>query len=406
MTNRCVVLVLSDRLSLSTPTLSIYSTNQQKEQMKLSITKTEFLRGLGRIQSIVEKRNSMPILANTLIEAPTQGKEAKLQLAATDLEVGIRSQHRAEIHQTGALTVSAKKLFEIVRELSDEKIDLEATPNSYLEIRCNRSRFTLAGTAAEEYPTLPEFSPEKTVPVSAATLSAMIERTMYAASVDETRYNLNGVYLEVLSETGEIRFVATDGHRLACVDREIEGDVSALATGVIIPRKGLGELKRLVDEDDAEDIDLAFANNSGLARKGDVALVMRLIEGEFPNYNQVIPKELTHHLVLPTDSLVHSVRRVALLSSERSRAVKLELSDGQLVISSSNPDLGDAREELDVDYAGEALAVGFNARYLLDAIGAIQEKDIRFSFHDELSPSRLTPADNEKTLAVVMPMRI
>ena len=348
----------------------------------------------------------MPILANTLIEAPETGKNAMLQLAATDLEVGVRSQHVANVTEAGGLTVSAKKLFEIVRELSDEKIELEATANSYLEIRCNRSRFTLAGTAAEEYPTLPEFNPEKTVPVSSAILSAMIERTMYAASVDETRYNLNGVYLEVLNETGEIRLVATDGHRLACVDRTIEGDISALASGVIIPRKGLGELKRLVDEDDAEEIELAFANNSGLAKKGDVTLVMRLIEGEFPNYNQVIPKDLTRHLILPTDSLVQAVRRVALLSSERSRAVKLELSDGQLVITSNNPDLGDAREELDVDYAGEPLAIGFNAKYLLDAINAIQLKEVRFSFQDELSPSRLTPPDDEKTLAVVMPMRI
>jgi DNA polymerase-3 subunit beta len=374
--------------------------------MKLSITKSEFLRGLGRIQSIVEKRNSMPILANVLLEAPSKGAEAKLHLAATDLEVGIRSQHDANVSEPGGLTVSAKKLFEIIRELSDEKVELSATPNSYLEIRCNRSRFTLAGTVAEEYPTLPEFSPEKTVLIPASVLSEMIERTMYAASIDETRYNLNGVYLEVLDDTGAIRLVATDGHRLASIDREIEGDTSALASGVIIPRKGLGELKRLVDEDDAEEIELAFANNSGLARKGDVTLVMRLIEGEFPNYNQVIPKNLTRHLILPTDTLVHAVRRVALLSSERSRAVKLEVSDGQLVITSSNPDLGDAREELDIDYAGEALAIGFNAKYLLDAIGAIQSKEVRFSFQDELSPSRLSPPDDEKTIAVVMPMRI
>lgn len=374
--------------------------------MKLSISKTEFLRGLGRIQSIVEKRNSMPILANTLIEANEKGKEARLQLAATDLEVGVRSLHTAHVSEVGGLTVSAKKLFEIVRELPDEKVDLEATANSYLEIKCNRSRFTLAGTAPEEYPTLPEFSPEKTVPMSSEILSGMIERTMYAASVDETRYNLNGVYFEVLTDSSEIRLVATDGHRLACVDHEIEGDASALASGVIIPRKGLGELKRLVDEGDADEIELAFANNSGLAKKGDVTLVMRLIEGEFPNYNQVIPKELTRHLILPTESLVKSLRRVALLSSERSRAVKLELGEGQLVISSSNPDLGDAREELDVDYGGDPISIGFNAKYLMDAVNAIQSKEIRFSFQDDLSPTRLTPPESEKSLAVVMPMRI
>ncbi len=374
--------------------------------MKLSITKSEFLRGLGRIQSIVEKRNSMPILANVLIEAPEKGKETKLVLAATDLEVGIRSLHTANVSESGGLTVSAKKLFEIIRELPDETIELSATANSYLEIRCLRSRFTLAGTAPEEYPTLPEFSPEKTVPIPASVLSEMIDRTIYAASVDETRYNLNGVYVEVLDEIGSIRLVATDGHRLACVDREIEGDVTALTSGVIVPRKGLGELKRLVDENDDEDIELAFANNSGLARRGDVTLVMRLIEGEFPNYNQVIPKNLTRHLTLPTEPLVQAVRRVALLSSERSRAVKLELSDGQLVITSSNPDLGDAREELDIDYSGEPLAIGFNAKYLLDAINAVQSKEVVFSFQDELSPSKLSPPGDEKTIAVVMPMRI
>lgn len=374
--------------------------------MKLSISKTELLRGLGRIQSIVEKRNSMPILANTLIEAIQNGPTAGLQLSATDLEVGIQSRHEAKIETAGGLTVSAKKLFEIIRELPDDQVQLEATANSYLEIRCDRSRFTLAGTAAEEYPTLPEFSPESTVMIPAATLSAMIDCTMYAASVDETRYNLNGVYFEVLGDSGAIRLVATDGHRLACVDREIEADVSTLASGVIIPRKGLGELKRLVDESDAEDIELAFARNSGLARKGEVTLVMRLIEGEFPNYNQVIPKDLSRHLILATDPLIHALRRAALLSSERSRAVKLELSDGQLVISSSNPDLGDAREELDVDYGGEDLTIGFNARYLLDAIGAVGSKEIRFSFQDELSPARVSPPEDDKTLGVVMPMRI
>jgi DNA polymerase-3 subunit beta len=374
--------------------------------MKLSISKTELLHGVSRIQSIVEKRNSMPILANTLIEASIVEGDKGLQLSATDLEVGLQSRHVAKVETAGGLTISAKKLFEIVRELPDDQIELEATANSYLEIRCNRSRFTLAGTAAEEYPTLPEFSPEKTVPVSTALLSAMIDCTMYAASVDETRYNLNGVYFEVLPDTGSIRLVATDGHRLACIDREIEGDISALSSGVIIPRKGLGELKRLVDEADAEQIDLAFAQNTGLARKGDVTLVMRLIEGEFPNYNQVIPKDLSRHLILAADPLIHSLRRVALLSSERNRAVKLELGDGQLVISSSNPDLGDAREELDVDYGGESLTIGFNARYLLDAISAIGTKDIRLSFQDELSPARVSPPDDETILGVVMPMRI
>jgi DNA polymerase-3 subunit beta len=374
--------------------------------MKLSITKAELTRGLARIQAIVEKRNSMPILANVLLEAKGTGDEGMLELAATDLEVGIRGLHPADVSEEGALTISAKKLFEITRELPDELIYLESTPNAYLTIRCARAEFTLAGTAAEEYPTLPTFTPEKVVPVQATTLSQMIERTMYAASADETRYNLNGVYLEVLEDSGKLRMVATDGHRLACVDRAVGDEVRGLASGVIIPRKGLAELKRLVDEDDGGEIDLAFEGNNGLARRGNVTLVMRLIEGEFPNYHQVIPEKLERQIVLAADPLLHALRRVSLLSSERSRAVTLELSDGKLVITSSNPDLGDAREELDIDHAGETLSIGFNSKYLIDALAVSGAKEVRFGLQDDLSPAQLVPTDDEDTLAVVMPMRI
>ncbi|MCP5043853.1 MAG: DNA polymerase III subunit beta [bacterium] len=376
--------------------------------MKLSINKGELLTGLSRLQSIVEKRNSMPILANVLLEASKgKGKEAgSLQLAATDLEVGIQSCHQAQVKTAGGVTVSAKKLFEIVRELPDEDIHLEATANAYLNIQCARSNFTLAGTSTEEYPTLPSFTPEKTASVQAPVLGLMIERTMYAASVDETRYNLNGVYLEVLDEPGRIRMVATDGHRLATVDRTLSDDSLGLENGVIIPRKGLAELKKLVDEDDADEIDLAFEGTSGLARKGTVTLVMRLIEGEFPNYSQVLPSKIERTVVLPSEALSRALRRVALLSSERSKAVKLAFSDGCLAISSSNPDLGDAREELDIDYAGDDLAIGFNARYLLDALSTLKSKEIRFGLQNELAPAQFVPTDDDETLAVVMPMRV
>ena len=374
--------------------------------MKLTISKNELQRGLSRIQSIVEKRNSMPILANVLLEASGKGDAGSLRLAATDLEVGIQGQYEAKIKKEGGLTVSARKFFEIVRELPDEPVELEATKNSFLSIRCARVNFTLAGTAAEEYPTLPSFAPEKTVPVQAAVLATMIERTMYSASLDETRYNLNGVHLEVLEDSGKIRMVATDGHRLASVDRNLGEVTDGLLGGVIIPRKGLAELKRLVDEDDADEIELAFEGNSGLAKKGSVALVMRLIEGEFPNYSQVVPKNVTRRVTIPAEDLAHALRRVALLSSERSRAIKFELGDHKLSISSNNPDLGEASEELDVDYDGEALSIGFNARYLLDVLGALRAKEVTLGFQDDLSPAEIIPTDDPETLAVVMPMRI
>jgi len=374
--------------------------------MKFTIGKSELLRGVGRIQSLVEKRNTMPILANVLIDAQKSGKDGLLELAATDLEVGIRSTHAADVKNPGRLTVSAKKFYEILRELPDEPVQIEATPNAYMSLRCARTAFDLAGNAAEEYPVLPILAPGETVTVASLLLGQMIERTMYAASADETRYNLNGVFVEFLSETQKLRMVATDGHRLAYVDRPLGVELASLGRGVIIPRKGLVELKRLVDEDDSDEIELGFEGSSALVRKRGVILSMRLIEGEFPNYRQVIPKPGKHQIVMPSEPLVQALRRVIVIAAERSRAVKLELGSGTLRLSSNNPDLGEAREELDIDYLGEELAVAFNARYLLDALSNLGAKEVRLGFQDAVSPAQVAPADDPDSLAVVMPMRL
>ena len=373
--------------------------------MKLSIEKSELQRGLTRIQSIVEKRNTMPILANALLVSSGKGKKGALEIAATDLEVGIRGVHPADVKKAGSVTASAKKLYEIVRELPDELVHIEVAENAYLTIRCARAEFVLAGSSAEEYPDLPSISPEKMVNVQAIVLGQMIERTMYAASTDETRYNLNGVLLEIRKDSGKLRMVATDGHRLAYVDRDFGEEISGLSNGVIIPRKGLAELRRLVDEEDADEVEIGFEANSGLARKGDVTLVMRLIEGEFPNYAQVIPKDATRRVTLTTDVFAQALRRVSLFSAERSRAVKLDLGNGSLVLSSNNPDLGEAREEIDIDFAGETVSIAFNARYLMDCVSIMKSKEIQLSFQDALSPAQITPTDDPDTLAVVMPMR-
>jgi DNA polymerase-3 subunit beta len=374
--------------------------------MKFSIGKTEFLRGLGRVQSVAERRNTMPILANVHLDARGAGQEGVLELGATDLEVGVRSLHPADVKTAGRVTASAKKLYEIVRELPDEPVAIESTPNSYLALRCARVAFDLAGNAAEEYPALPSLSPGQTAAVPAALLGQMIERTVYAASVDETRYNLNGVFVEYLADTSKLRMVATDGHRLACVDRPLGVALQDLARGVIIPRKGLAELKRLVDEEDADEVELGFEGSSALARKRGVTLAMRLVEGEFPNDRQVLPKPGRRQLVMPAEPLIQALRRVLVLAAERSRAVKLELGPGVLRLASSNPDLGEAREELDLDHAGESLAIAFNARYLLDAVTFLGAKEIRLGLHDAVSPAQIAPADDPDSLAVVMPMRL
>ncbi len=374
--------------------------------MKLSITKSELVRALSRVQSIVEKRNSMPILSSALLEATRDGAGGVLRISATDLEVGISATHPVEVTTAGSVTVGARKFHEIVRELAEEPIALETTANSYLEIRCGRSRFVLAGAAGEEYPTLPAAAPERSVRVQAAVLSSMIDRTIYAASSDETRYNLNGVYLEVLEQEQKLRMVATDGHRLAYADRSIGEDVSSMASGVIIPRKGMGELKRLVDEDDADEIEIGFAGNSAVVKTAAVKLVMRLIEGEFPNYRQVLPRASKHRITVPSDALAQVLRRVSLLAAEGGRGVRLQVAPGKLSVMAKNPDLGEAQEELDLDYAGEPVSIGFNARYLLDCLAVFRSKEVEIGLVDELSPVQIRPTDDSDALAVVMPMRL
>ncbi len=347
----------------------------------------------------------MPILANAHLTAASKGDTGTLELAATDLEVGIRSSHPAVVTEDGSVTVSARKLYEIVRELPEEPVQLEVSENAYISIHCARADFTLAGNLPDEYPTLPTASPEHMTTIQAVVLGEMIERTIYAASTDETRYNLNGVFFEWLPDTGKLRMVGTDGHRLAYVDRSLASPLESLERGVIMPRKALVELKRLVDEEDAEQVEIGFEGNNGLVRKESVTLVMRLIEGEFPNYRQVIPQELTQQLLIPIDMLKQALRRVVLLSSERSHAVKFELGSGLLRLSSNNPDLGKAQEDLDVDYAGKDITIAFNARYLLDSLSVLNTKEVRLFLQDEHSPTQLVPADDEDTLAVIMPMR-
>jgi DNA polymerase-3 subunit beta len=374
--------------------------------MKLNINKSEFSKALVRVQSIVEKRNSMPILANALLEASKTPEGGSLRVSATDLEVGLTGVHTAKVTTAGSVTVGARKLHEIVRELPDEVIALETTANSYLEIRCGRSRFVLAGAAGEEYPTLPSVEVESGVSIQAAVLSSMIDRTMYAASADEARYNLNGVFLEVLEKEQKLRMVATDGHRLAYADRSIGEDIARISSGVIVPRKGMAELKRLVDEEDADEVEIGFAGNSAVVTTPNVKLVMRLIEGEFPNYRQVLPKASKHRITVASDAFAQVLRRVSLLAAEGGRGVRLQVSPGKLTLSAKNPDLGEAQEEIELDYAGETITIGFNSRYLLDCLGVFKAKEVEVGLIDEMSPVQIRPTDDSDALAVVMPMRL
>ena len=367
--------------------------------MKLAIDREELQRGLARIQSIVERRGTLPILSNALLVAEEEG----LRLAATDLEVGLITRLAARIETEGQITLGAKKLYEIARELEEAEVELAIEEESRVRVECGPAHFTLLAISPEEYPTIPGPDGVTFLEIEATLLSEMIERTLYATSTDETRYNLNGVYME-LADEGRLRFVASDGHRLAMIDKTPKVPVGFLEQGIIVPRKGVAEIHRLCDETEGS-VEIGLGEGFLIVRRPDLLLSCRLIDGEFVNYRQVLPGDTRIRLVIERERLLHAVRRIALLTHERSRGLQLVLEGGELELSTANPDLGEAREALPVDYRGDRFETGFNARYLQDALSAMVSKEVSLEFQDELSPALLRPADDPDQLAVVMPMR-
>jgi DNA polymerase-3 subunit beta len=376
--------------------------------MELKIGVQELARALGRSQGIVEKKSTMPILSHVLLEA-TKGDQ--LHVSATDLDISVSSDHACEVLKEGKVAVPAKQLYEIVKSLPEKDVLLKRASNNYLEVKSGAAEFRLVGLPAEDFPALPRFDKVQFVKVDPRSLLEMIELTAFAVSSDETRYNLNGVFFEPAQ--GALRTVATDGHRLSLAERPLEGDFH-VKKGVILPRKGLGEMKKLLLEAGEGETKLGFVENSAVLQRPDVKLVMRLIEGAFPDYRQVIPKAGEKSFKVGRDRLLDTLRRVSLLSSDKAHAVKLELQAGQLRVLSQNPDLGEAREEVPVEYQGDALKIGFNARYLIDVLQALAAlepvavQDVVLELADDLSPGVMKPGGESTTqfTAVVMPMRI
>jgi DNA polymerase III subunit beta len=375
--------------------------------MELKIGAQELAKALGRTQGIVEKKSTMPILSHVLIEAK---KDGQLVVSATDLDLAVSSEHTCEVLKEGAVAVSARHLYEIVRALPEQSVTLKKANNNYLEVKSGPSEFRIVGLPSEDFPALPSFDKVPFVDVAPALLLEMIERTFFAVSTDETRYNLNGVFFEPSGET--LRLVATDGHRLSLSEREV-GAGFGLKRGVILPKKGLQELKKLLAEaaesgEEKPESRLGFVENSAIYRRPGVVLVMRLIEGLFPDYKQVIPKTGEKQLRLGRGRFLETLRRVSLLSSDKAHAVKLDLSKGLLRVLSQNPDLGEAKEEVPVDYAGEPLKIGFNARYVMDVLAVLRSNEVVFELADDLSPGVLKGGDeaDQGFTAVVMPMRI
>jgi DNA polymerase-3 subunit beta len=376
--------------------------------MEIKIGVPELARALSRSQGIVERKSTMPILSHVLVEAEPTGQ---LRLSATDLDISVSSDHSCEVLAGGKVAVPAKQLYEIVKSLPEKDVCLKRASNNYLELRSGSAEFRIVGLPADDFPALPRFDKVPLIPVPPRLLLELIELTGFAVSTDETRYNLNGVLFE--PAPGVLRAVATDGHRLSLAERALEGDFR-LKKGVILPRKGLAEMKKLLLEGGDEEYRLGFVENSAVLERPKVKLFMRLIEGVFPDYRQVIPKAGEKSFKVGRERLLETLRRVSLLSSDKAHAVKLELSPGTLRVLSQNPDLGEAKEQVPVEYAGDPLKIGFNARYLIDVLSAMQAldqtaaQDVLVELADDLSPGVLKPAGEggARFTAVVMPMRI
>ncbi len=367
--------------------------------MKIEIEKRDLLNLIGKTQNIVEKRNTMPVLVNILLEAD----QKTLKVFATDLEVSLTDEVPVRVHQPGKVAVSARNLFEIAKKLSDGTISLTRKENNWLEIKQGRYLSKIVGVSAEDYPVFPTYNPQSFNKIESKTLREMIDKTIFSVSSDETRYHLNGVFFEISKEG--LKMVATDGHRMSLVTRKVENLESPVQQGVIIPRKGLHEIKKILEGVDTT-VEIALEGSQFILRSQSAVLMIRLIEGKYPNYQQFIPAKLPLKMSLPREIFLQSLERVALLANQKSKAVQLMLSQGKMEISSNNPELGDAKEELEVDYKGQDLKIGFNAKYITDILTNMDQELVDIELNDQLSPGLIRPHADLQYTCVVMPMRI
>src|SRR5450432_3465759 len=363
--------------------------------MKVTVERAQLLKSLGHVHRVVERRNTIPILGNVLIRA----ENARLSLKATDLDLEVTETLAAETSTGGSTTVPAHMFYDIVRKLPDGD-------HSVLAIRAGRSRFTLQTLPENDFPDLAAGDMTHSFTLAAPDMKRLIDRTQFAISTEETRYYLNGIYLHTAgsAKAATLRAVATDGHRLAQIDLPLPKGAEGMP-GVIVPRKTVGEVQRLIEDNEAE---VLIELSLGKIRftLGNVVLTSKLIDGTFPDYGRVIPQNNDKELIVDKKDFEAAVDRVSTISSERGRAVKLALSAGKLVLSVTNPDSGSATEELEVEYASEALDIGFNSRYLLDIAAQIEGEVAVLRLADPGSPTLVQDKDAKGALYVLMPMRV
>ena len=370
--------------------------------MEITVSKFELLRELTATQGVVERKTTIPILSNYLFEAAGD----KLSLTATDLDLSLRTSCNAKVKKEGACTIPARKLYDYVKLLPDADITIRLLENHWVSIRCGRSNTKMVGMARSNFPGLPVFPSAGVIKIPAAVLRSMIAKTGFAIASEESRYTLNGALMVLKPES--ITMVATDGHRLAHVERtgeKFEGVSGEMKT--LIPKKAMDELKSLLDSE-VETIDFAKDESTLFFRVGPRLLTSRQLTGQFPNYEAVLPKDVSKSITLQGEELGAAIARVAQFADERSRAVRLRLEKGELKLSASSTETGESEDSIEIAYDGEPMAIGFNAQYLIDFIKATGSCEVKLELKDAQSAGQLRPAEGEdyKYRYIVMPMRI
>ena len=371
--------------------------------MELTIQKQSLLEVLQTAQGIVEKRSSMPILSNILIET----RDEEVQIVATDLQVGIRLKCPSKIIQPGGISILARKFYEIVRELPDEEIYLKLKENNRLLISSKGAQFNIVGLPAMDYPPLPDAEIINSIALDGTVIRDMIQKTIISVSLDEGRYNLSGIYFEYLKkeENPILRMVSTDGHRLTIMDKPTEVlEEGLFPKGVLLPRKAVTELLKILEKPGP--IQIGFKDNYGVFQKEETLMVMRLLESNFPDYNLVLPKKKDKSINISKNDLIDTMKRMAILSTDKYKGVKFSLTDGNLEIQSVNPDLGDAKESLSLDYKEGKLEIGFNARFFIDALQVMESETIVLDLSDSVSPAILSGPKDPGFMALIMPMKL
>jgi len=371
--------------------------------MEIKIDRDELLKSVSKVQSIIEKKSNMPVLSTILFTADN----STVRISATDLELGFQETINAQILEEGSITLSGRKIFEILKETRSSEFHIKEKENNWIFISDGVARFNLASIPPDEFPVFMEPEGVSTVAMEGETLVDMISKTIYAVTAEEAGFKLSGVLTEKLSRDGKnvLRMVATDGHRLSLIDKPFENlEALELSAGVMIPKKGMSELNKMAA--DGGTVEIGFKEKNCVAKKGNAFLVMRLLETNFPDYKAVIVKNEKDPVDIKKAALMDAMRKMLILSNERYRAVKITLENNVMDLVSTNPDLGEAQENLEIKYSGERVEAGFNPKYFIDTLQSMQSETIHLDFTDSSKPFVLTGDADEGFIGLIMPMRV